>query len=57
MTFTKLGLNQPLVEALITKGYLTPTPIQLQSIPLILDGKVIFSNNKNEIKYLFKLSF
>ena len=42
MTFTKLGLNQPLVEALITKGYLTPTPIQLQSIPLILDGKDIF---------------
>jgi ATP-dependent RNA helicase RhlE len=42
MTFTKLGLNQPLVEALITKGYLTPTPIQLQSIPLILEGKDIF---------------
>ncbi len=42
MTFTKLGLDQPLVEALITKGYLTPTPIQLQSIPLILEGKDIF---------------
>ncbi len=42
MTFTKLGLNQPLVEALITKGYLTPTPIQLQSIPLILERKDIF---------------
>lgn len=42
MTFTNLGLSQPLVETLITKGYLAPTPIQLQSIPLILQGKDIF---------------
>ncbi len=42
MTFTKLGVSQPLVEVLINKGYLEPTPIQVQSIPIVLQGKDIF---------------
>lgn len=42
MTFTNLGVSQPLVEVLINKGYLQPTPIQVQSIPIALQGKDIF---------------
>jgi ATP-dependent RNA helicase RhlE len=39
MTFESLGLSKPLLKALEKEGYTTPTPIQAQSIPLILDGK------------------
>ncbi len=42
MTFEKLDLSKPLLEALKKKGYTTPTPIQAQSIPHILQGKDIF---------------
>ncbi len=39
MTFDNLNLIAPILEALKTEGYTTPTPIQAQTIPLILDGK------------------
>jgi ATP-dependent RNA helicase RhlE len=39
MTFDALGLSEPLLKALKKEAYTTPTPIQAQSIPLILDGK------------------
>lgn len=39
MTFEKLGLIEPLLKALKTEGYTTPTPIQNQSIPVVLDRK------------------
>lgn len=39
MTFVDLGLNQPICEALLEKGYESPTPIQEQAIPKILDGR------------------
>ena len=38
MSFSKLGLNRSLVDALAQKGYETPTPIQAQSIPALLEG-------------------
>ncbi|MBR0553219.1 DEAD/DEAH box helicase [Stakelama marina] len=38
MSFSKLGLNRSLVDALAQKGYDTPTPIQAQSIPALLEG-------------------
>lgn len=38
MIFEKLGLSEPLVKAVTEKGYNTPSPIQAQSIPVILDG-------------------
>jgi ATP-dependent RNA helicase RhlE len=41
MTFSKTGLDTPLLQALSDKGYETPTPIQVQAIPPILNGKDI----------------
>jgi ATP-dependent RNA helicase RhlE len=37
--FTDLGLAEPLIRALETKGYDTPTPIQTQAIPALLQGR------------------
>lgn len=39
MSFKNLELTQPLLKALETQGYTTPTPIQKQAIPLVLQGK------------------
>ena len=36
MTFNDLGLIKPILSALETEGYKTPTPIQQQAIPIIL---------------------
>ena len=36
--FAELGLSGQVLEALDNIGYETPTPIQLQTIPVILDG-------------------
>ncbi|MBO9671239.1 MAG: DEAD/DEAH box helicase [Sphingobium sp.] len=37
--FTELGLAEPVLRALGTKGYSDPTPIQRQSIPALLEGR------------------
>ena len=39
MAFKKLDLIDPILKALIAEGYTTPTPIQAQSIPLILERR------------------
>ena len=39
--FTDLGLAEPLIRALETKGYTEPTPIQRQAIPALLQGRDI----------------
>ncbi|SJZ36036.1 DEAD/DEAH box helicase [Sediminibacterium ginsengisoli] len=39
MTFEQLGLIDPILQALKTEGYTTPTPIQQQSIPVVLQGR------------------
>lgn len=39
MAFKKLDLVDPILKALNTEGYTTPTPIQAQSIPLILEQR------------------
>ncbi len=39
MSFTSLGLSAPILEAIAEQGYETPTPIQAQAIPAILEGK------------------
>jgi ATP-dependent RNA helicase RhlE len=38
MKFEDLGLSKPVLDALETEGYTQPTPIQEQSIPLLLQG-------------------
>ncbi|MEE4154409.1 MAG: DEAD/DEAH box helicase [Erythrobacter sp.] len=37
--FSDLGLSQPVLQALELKGYDTPTPIQAQAIPPVLEGR------------------
>jgi len=39
MTFKQLGIIDPILKALENKGYTHPTPIQAQSIPILLDHK------------------
>jgi ATP-dependent RNA helicase RhlE len=39
ITFDKLGLSQPVLQALDMKGYNDPTPIQAQAIPPVLEGR------------------
>ena len=39
MKFTDLHLIEPILKALETEGYTTPTPIQEKAIPLILEKK------------------
>ena len=39
MTFDELNLIEPILKALKEEGYTTPTPIQQQAIPHVLEGK------------------
>ncbi|MFL6533145.1 MAG: DEAD/DEAH box helicase [Pseudomonas sp.] len=39
MTFATLGLIEPLLRALDTLGYQTPTPVQAQAMPAVLAGR------------------
>lgn len=39
MTFADLALAPPLLDALAGQGYTAPTPIQAQSIPLLMAGR------------------
>jgi ATP-dependent RNA helicase RhlE len=39
MSFASLGLSDPILQAVTANGYDTPTPIQEQAIPAIIEGK------------------
>jgi len=43
MSFKNLGLSEPLLKAVKEQGYTKPTPIQEQSIPVILQRKDILA--------------
>lgn len=43
MKFDSLGLSAPILNAVAEKGYETPTPIQLQAIPTVLEGKDVMA--------------
>ena len=43
MTFSDLGLTPELLRALAEKGYATPTPIQVRTIPLVLEGRDVLA--------------
>lgn len=44
MSFESLGLGTEIRQALSEKGYTTPTPIQTQAIPPILDGRDVLGS-------------
>jgi ATP-dependent RNA helicase RhlE len=44
MPFTKLGLSPAVLEGVRAAGYITPTPIQLRGIPLVLGGRDIIGS-------------
>jgi ATP-dependent RNA helicase RhlE len=39
MTFTDLGLAEPILRALTEEGYTEPTPIQASAIPVVVSGR------------------
>ncbi|MEN6618029.1 MAG: DEAD/DEAH box helicase [Rikenellaceae bacterium] len=41
MTFKELNIIEPILKALIQEGYSTPTPIQVEAIPIILNNSDI----------------
>ncbi|WP_051305931.1 DEAD/DEAH box helicase [Desulfogranum mediterraneum] len=43
MNFTSLGLSAPLLQAVAEQGYETPTPVQAQAIPAVLEGKDVMA--------------
>lgn len=43
MLFSELGLAAELVRAVSEEGYTTPTPVQLQAIPAILEGRDVLA--------------
>ncbi len=43
MSFSSLGLSAPILDAINEKGYDTPTPIQAQAIPAVLEGRDIMA--------------
>ena len=39
MSFEKLGIIKPILNALLQEGYTEPTPIQIQAIPALIEGR------------------
>ncbi|XP_072971361.1 DEAD-box ATP-dependent RNA helicase 16 [Typha angustifolia] len=46
ISFENLGLDEQLTRALRKKGITTPTPIQCEAIPLVLEGKDVVARAK-----------
>jgi ATP-dependent RNA helicase RhlE len=44
MPFVKLGLSPKVLEGVVAMGYVTPTPIQLRAIPLIMSGRDVIGS-------------
>lgn len=43
MSFLELGLSEQLLKAIEEQGYQTPTPVQAQAIPVILQGRDVMA--------------
>ena len=43
MNFDSLGLSAPILQAVSDEGYHTPTPIQAQAIPAVLEGRDVMA--------------
>lgn len=46
MTFDTLGLSEELLKAISDSGYTTPTAVQAQAIPLILEGNDLLAGSQ-----------
>jgi ATP-dependent RNA helicase RhlE len=44
MSFGKLGLSHAMIDGVKAMGYVEPTPIQLRTIPLILEGRDVIGS-------------
>jgi ATP-dependent RNA helicase RhlE len=43
MSFSTLGLSESLLKAVADEGYSTPSPIQAQAIPAVLEGRDVMA--------------
>jgi len=43
MSFDSLGLSTPILDAIVEHGYKTPSPIQAQAIPAVIQGKDVMA--------------
>lgn len=43
MSFTTLGLSEPILKAVNEKGYDTPSPIQAKAIPSVIEGRDVMA--------------
>lgn len=43
MSFANLGLSAPILQAIEEQGYTTPSPIQQQAIPAVLEGRDVMA--------------
>ncbi|MDX2503402.1 MAG: DEAD/DEAH box helicase [Gammaproteobacteria bacterium] len=43
MSFSSLGLSAPILDAIAEKGYDTPSPIQAEAIPAVIEGKDVMA--------------
>ncbi|WP_108652624.1 DEAD/DEAH box helicase [Dongshaea marina] len=43
MSFSTLGLSAPILEAVAQQGYETPSPIQAEAIPAVLEGRDVMA--------------
>src|SRR3990170_951230 len=50
-TFISLGLSKPVLDALASKNYSVPTPIQAQAIPTVLSGRDLLGIAQSAIDY------
>lgn len=44
MSFDSLGLNADILRAVAEQGYLEPTPVQRQAIPVVLEGRDLMAS-------------
>src|SRR5258708_29610542 len=44
MPFSKFGLSPEMIEGVKAMGYIEPTPIQLRTIPLIMEGRDVIGS-------------
>src|SRR4249920_1695450 len=44
MSFSALGLSEPLLRAVTERNYTTPTPVQVAAIPAVLRAKDVWAS-------------